>query len=167
MVVGRRRVAAASVATAYALHVYVLPNTIFDRPSLLFRLIPIAQKFVCTRVADTSRGCWYRAPSSRFSRPVPALSILYIQALAPSVGLHVHFSHTYTIPPCYERHAGKRRVAPRRTPSLTLVYPRLSTHCSHSFSFASYLFCSYYSLVSQPYARIEAVYIAYCGLSRN
>lgn len=32
MVVGRRRVAAASVATAYALHVYVLPNTIFDRP---------------------------------------------------------------------------------------------------------------------------------------
>lgn len=47
MVVGRRRVAAASVATAYALHIYVLPNAVFDLPnrlSRLFRLIPHCRK---------------------------------------------------------------------------------------------------------------------------
>lgn len=156
MVVGRRRVAAASVATAYALHVYVLPNTIFDRPKpAIPPLSTHPQKFVCTRVADTSRGCWYSFLSI-FATRAGSLDPL-------SPGPCTLRRATHTIPPCYERHAGKRRET---TPSLTLVYPRLSTHCSHSFS--SYLFCSYYySLVSQPYARIEAVYIAYCGLSRN
>lgn len=128
MVVGRRRVAAASVATACALHVYVLPNTIFDHPvpaiPPLSSLIPIAQKFVCTRVADTSRGCWYCVRSflsifatllfhpSADSLPL-SLSLNFL-SLGPCTlhrRLHVYFSHT--IPSCREtpRSPGKRREA--------------------------------------------------------
>lgn len=196
MVVGRRRVAAASVATACALHVYVLPNTIFDRPvpaiPPLSSLIPIAQKFVCTRVADTSRGCWYCVRSFLsifatllFHPSADSLSLslsLNFLSLGPCT-LHratrILFAYYPFVPRNAEKpreapgSAGKRREAPRNdaprhTPSLTLVYPSLSTHCSHSFPFAPafYLFCSYTTRLSRTQPELKQS-ISYCGLSRN
>lgn len=199
MVVGRRRVAAASVATACALHVYVLPNTIFDRPvpaiPPLSSLIPIAQKFVCTRVADTSRGCWYCVRSFLsifatllFHPTADSLSLslsplpLNFLSLGPCT-LHratrILFAYYPFVPRNAEKpreapgSAGKRREAPgndapRHTPSLTLVYPSLSTHCSHSFPFAPafYLFCSYTTRLSRTQPELKQS-ISYCGLSRN
>lgn len=192
MVVGRRRVAAASVATACALHVYVLPNTIFDRPvpaiPPLSSLIPIAQKFVCTRVADTSRGCWYcvRSFLSIFAtllfHPSADSLPLSLSQFSISRPLHPPSGYTYTFRILSLRaekrreapgSAGKRREAPgndapRHTPSLTLVYPSLSTHCSHSFPFAPafYLFCSYTTRLSRTQPELKQS-ISYCGLSRN
>lgn len=119
MVVGRRRVAAASVATACALHVYVLPNTIFDRPvpaiPPLSSLIPIAQKFVCTRVADTSRGCWYcvRSFLSIFATLLfhPSADSLPLSQFSISRPLHPPSGYTYTFRILSLR-AEKRREAP-------------------------------------------------------
>lgn len=144
MVVGRRRVAAASVATAYALHVYVLPtpfSTAPNRPSLLFRLIPIAQKFVCTRVADTFRGCWYCAPSSRFSRPFRSTRTGSLDSLSPRP-LHPPPGYTYTfrihtLSLLATNETGKRRETPgsaeKRRETTRRAAPR-STALSPSYS---------------------------------
>lgn len=125
MVVGRRRVAAASVATAYALHVYVLPNTIFDRPKPA--IPPLSTHPHCPKVSVHSCSGYF----SSVLVPRPFLSIFATLPLSlyrlsrsstrpfqPSVELHVLFSYTYTIPPSHERDmlgsAGKRRAEARR-----------------------------------------------------
>lgn len=148
MVVGRRRVAAASVATAYALHVYVLqhhfrpPQT--DRPSLPLptpspNSSPIAEKLVRNaRIADTPRGCWcpppppFPSPShslshSRSSRPF--LRFSRTDSLDPPRpfstlrrAAHTPLAHTYVLPSSYTSDA-PRRAAPRReAPGRTVPY---------------------------------------------
>lgn len=193
MVVGRRRVAAASVATACALHVYVLPNTIFDRPEPaippLSSLIPIAQKFVCTRVADTSRGCWYcvRSFLSIFATLLlhPSADSLPLSQFSISRPLHPPSGYTYTFRILSLR-AEKRREAPgsagkrwetpgsagkRRAAPHSLPYSSLSQSIHPLLTFFS--FCSgflplllvHYSLVSHT-TRIEAVYIVLRSVSK-
>jgi hypothetical protein len=185
MVVGRRRVAAASVATAYALHVYVLqhhfrpPQT--DRPSH-----PLPTHPHCRKVGVQRSRSGYFSWVLVLSRPLPShsstsffLSLSHSRSFRsfhssridsldpprpfqPSAEPHILLSHTYALSFSCERCAGKRRAAshrtaPRRVPTTTLVYPRLSVHCSHSLSFAptSYLFCSCYSLVSVPHSALH------------
>lgn len=178
MVVGRRRVAAASVATAYALHVYVLqhhfrpPQT--DRPSLPLPTHPHCRKVGAQR-SRSGYFSWVLVPppilplsfclslshprSFRPSRSSRMDSLDSPRPFQPSAEPHILLSHTYALPSSCERRAGKRRVAPYRTARLhpTRVYPRLSVHCSHSLSFAltSYLFCSCYSLVSVPHSALH------------
>lgn len=162
MVVGRRRVAAASVATAYALHVYVLPNTIFDRPKPAIPPThpPNAEKLVCTRVANTSRGCWCCTLSHSLEPPRP------FQTLRRE--LHVLFSRTYIRSSLRSSSLfldssslflALTSDAPSRTPSLALVHPRLSIRCS--------LFLFLRLAVSLlPYTRIEVVDIVLRSVSK-
>lgn len=144
MVVGRRRVAAASVATEYALHVYVLqhhfrpPQT--DRPSLpLPPTHPPLPKSWCATLAYTSRGCWCPSPlpSHSFSLTLDPFRFSRTDSLDPPRPFqpskpHIFLSHTYALPSSCERRAGKRRVAPYRTahPLPTLwfipVYPSIA-----------------------------------------
>lgn len=166
------------------------------RPSLLFRVsspLPKSSYALAQRILLVGVGTAY-APSSRFSRPfcstrVPTLS-LSLSQFSISRPLHPPSGYTYTFRILSLRaekrreapgsagkrwetpgSAGKRRDATRRAtlpPSLTLVYPSLSTHCSHSFPFAPafYLFCSYTTRLSRTQPELKQS-ISYCGLSRN
>lgn len=161
MVVGRRRVAAASVATAYALHVYVLqhhfrpPQT--ARPAIPPsspppQFIPIAEKLGAQRsrrgyfswvLVSLSPSFSLFLPHSRSFRPFRFSrtdSLDPPRPFQPSEP-HIFLSHTYVLPSsCERRRAGKRRVAPYRaahplpTRWFIPVYPSIA----HILSF----FCS-------------------------
>lgn len=168
MVVGRRRVAAASVATAYALHVYVLPNTIFDRPKPA--IPPLSTHPHCPKVRMHSCSgyfSWVLVPRSFLS--IFATRAGSLDPLSPGPCTLRRATRTLFAYIYYPSRATCRET-PGNDASRPLPYSSLSPSIHPLltfFFFSSYLFCSYYSLVSQPYARIEAVYIAYCGLSRN
>lgn len=161
------------------------------RPSLLFRVsspLPKSSYALAQRILLVGVGTAY-APSSRFSRPfcstrVPTLSLSQFSISRPlhppSQATRILFAYYPFVPRNAEKpreapgSAGKRREAPgndapRHTPSLTLVYPSLSTHCSHSFPFAPACFLPLllvrYSLVSHT-TRIEAVYIVLRSVSK-
>lgn len=143
MVVGRRRVAAASVATAYALHVYVLPNTIFDRPK---PAIPPTHPH-CRKVGVHSCSGYFSwvlvlhplRPLFLSLPPPSSLSLSLSRSLSTTTLPNLPSSCTYSsrvrICSSFLLRA-TRRDATRRTPSLALVYPRLSIHCSRSLSFS-------------------------------
>jgi len=102
MVVGRRRVAAASVATAYGA-TYLRPpqhrsTTAPTGYPVSFDSSPIAEKLVCIRTADTSRGCWYpyfprvlslppSLPTHPPPPPLPPLTLSLPLASSPSLSL--------------------------------------------------------------------------------
>lgn len=176
MVVGRRRVAAASVATAYALHVYVLPNTIFDRPKPA--IPPLSTHPHCPKVRMHSCSgyfSWVLVPRS-FLSIFATLPLHPCRLSRSSISRPLHppsgYTYTFRIRILSLLATATCRETTRLSLPLTLVYPRLFTHCSHSFSFAPafYLFCSYYSLVSRsrttPYTRIETVYIVLRSVSK-
>lgn len=151
MVVGRRRVAAASVATAYALHVYVLqhhfrpPQT--DRPSL-----PLPTHPHCRKVgAQRSRSGYFSwvlvppLPSSPYPSASRSLTLDPSDRLAPLAWtLSIHRdpfnpppSRTYSsrirtlfLPLANDApgSAGSRRTAPRASFPLGFipVYPSIA-----------------------------------------
>lgn len=108
MVAGRRRVAAASVATAYALHVYVLqhhfrpPQT--DRPSLPFPTHPHYRKLVCNARGYFSWVCW------RFSLFHPSLPILSRSTTTLSTPREATHARS-----CFLLRATRREATPNRT----------------------------------------------------
>lgn len=129
MVVGRRRVAAASVATAYALHIYVLPSTVFDLPdrlSRLFRLIPHCRKVG----VHPSSGyfSWVLVPHpyfprvlSLYSSPTWSLSLeIYDNPSSSQIELHVRRKPGHIAQP-----------PPPLSFSFTRVYPSIA----RAFSF--------------------------------
>lgn len=154
MVVGRRRVAAASVATAYALHVYVLqhhfrpPQT--DRPSL-----PLPTHPHCRKVgAQRSRSGYFSWVVLVFASPPPfpspsrSLSLSHPGSFRPSRSSrmdslsihhdpfnppHILLSRTRTLflPPASDApgSAGSHRTAPHTTYPLwgfIPVYPSVA-----------------------------------------
>lgn len=175
MVVGRRHVAAASVATAYALHVYVLqhhfrpPQT--DRPSLPLPA-PHCRKVGVQR-SRSGYFSWVLVLLPLSLSPPPSLSLDPSDrsvSLTSTLSIHrdpfnppssrIYFSRIRTF---FLALASDARKAPDRTashrttyPLPTLVYPCLSIHCSHSLSFIPtfYLFCSCYSFVSVPHSSL-------------
>lgn len=159
MVVGRRRVAAASVATAYALHIYVLPQHRFrsPRPAIpsLSPHTPFPSPYppppprpgcrkvgVCIRVTDIFRGCWCRASLlSGRALARPSISLLLSQLglfLSKSTTTLLALKSSYT-------YAGPHRAkSPISSPSFVQLYPRLSIHCSRVLLLLRlYLFRSY------------------------
>lgn len=144
MVVGRRRVAAASVATAYALHIYVLPRTVFDLPdrlSRLFRLIPHCRKVG----VHPSSGyfSWVLVPHPYFPRVLSLYSSPTCLFLSKSTTTLLALKSSYTYAEC--------RATSRNPPSFVQLYPRLSIHCSRILlllRWLLYLFRSYQLLVS-------------------
>lgn len=146
MVVGRRRVAAASVATAYALHVYVLPNTIFDRPK---PAIPPTHPH-CRKVGVHSCSGYFSwvlvlhpfRPLFLSLPPPPthplslSFSLFRSTTTLPNPPSSCTYSSRVRICSSFLLRATRRDATRRTTPSLALVYPRLSIHCSRSLSFS-------------------------------
>lgn len=137
MVVGRRRVAAASVATAYALHIYVLPSTVFDLPdrlSRLFRLIPHCRKVG----VHPSSGyfSWVLVPHpyfprvlSLYSSPTWSLSLeIYDNPSSSQIELHVRRKPGHIAQPPLFRSALPASIHPllAHSPSFTLTLVPLS-----------------------------------------
>lgn len=129
MVVGRRRVAAASVATACALHVYVLPNTIFDRPVPFGHPSSFESHPHCPKVRMHSRSGYFSwvlvlrtllpldfrdpsvPPECRLSPSPPRPPPLSLSQFSISRPLHPPSGYTYTFRILSLR-AEKRREAP-------------------------------------------------------
>lgn len=156
MVVGRRRVAAASVATAYALHVYVLqhhfrpPRT--DRPSLPLRTHPHCRKVGAQR-SRSGYFSWVLVPTLPFLLPLapsPWILPTVPHGLSRSTATLSTLRRAAHTPLAYVRssfllrvrRAGKRRVASYRTahpPSHSGLSPSIRPLLAFSFFCSDFL----------------------------
>lgn len=153
MMVGRRHVAAASVATAYALHVYVLPNTIFNRPKPV--IPPLSTHPHCPKVcAHLCSGyfLWVLVLHPFLSILATFLLLPYRFSRFSTAALPTLFRATCTFlaniyHPSFlrELHAGKRWTTPKRGASYCTV-PDFLSHFGLSSSIHPFLtfffFCS-------------------------
>lgn len=156
MVVGRRRVAAASVATAYALHVYVLqhhfrpPQT--DRPSLLLPTHPHCRKVGAQR-SRSGYFSWVLVPPSPpftlflFLSVFLSLTLDHSDRSAPlarTLSIHRPFQPSAHTPLAYVRSSFLLRATRREAPGRTVPHRAPPSHSGLSPSIRPLLTFSFF-----------------------